>query len=91
MYMDIVQVLLALLSIEMSKTLLRNCNLINNLPMILVVSCNCSKSANPDEITIQRYALVVSIGHSDPQGNLYNGMRLEIDQIDQRERNRARV
>jgi hypothetical protein len=91
MYMDMVHVLLALLSIEISKTVLTNCHLINNLPMVLVVSCNCSKSANPDEITIQRYALVVSIGHSDPQGNLYNGMRLQINQIDQRERNRARV
>ncbi|WP_413173131.1 S8 family peptidase [Anabaena azotica] len=58
--------------------------------MTLVVSCN-RKWADPDDI--QRYALVVSISHSDPQVNLYNRMRLQIDQIDQidqRERNRAR-
>ncbi|WP_242034148.1 S8 family peptidase [Richelia sinica] len=61
----------------------------NNLPMTLVVSCN-RKWANPDEIEIQRYALVVSISHSDPQVNLYNRMRLQVDQIDQRERTRAR-
>ncbi|MFK0731986.1 MAG: S8 family peptidase [Gloeotrichia echinulata GP01] len=64
----------------------------NNLPMNLVVSCN-RKWANTDEIKMQRYALVVSISHSDPQVDLYNRMRLQIDQIDQidqRERNRPR-
>ncbi len=34
--------------------------------MTLVVSCN-RKWAKPDEIEIQRYALVASISHSDPQ------------------------
>jgi hypothetical protein len=58
--------------------------------MILVVSCN-RKWANPDEIEIQRYALVVSISHSDPQVNLYNRLKLKVDEIDLRERSRARV
>ncbi|MBK1987516.1 S8 family peptidase [Sphaerospermopsis aphanizomenoides BCCUSP55] len=56
--------------------------------MTLVVSCN-RKWANPDET--QRYALVVSISHDDPQVNLYNRMKLKVDEIDLRERNRARV
>ncbi|WP_016950099.1 S8 family peptidase [Anabaena sp. PCC 7108] len=62
----------------------------NNLPMTLVVSCN-RKWANADEIPIQRYALVVNISHSDPQVNLYNRLQLKVDEIDLRERNRARV
>ncbi|MDD1425364.1 S8 family peptidase [Dolichospermum sp. ST_sed9] len=62
----------------------------NNLPMTLVVSCN-RKWANADEIPIQRYALVVSISHSDPQVNLYNRLQLKVDEIDLRERSRARV
>jgi len=62
----------------------------NNLPMNLVVNCN-RKWANPDEIKIQPYALVVSISHSDPQVNLYNRLKLKVDEIDLRERNRARV
>ncbi|MDZ8109014.1 MAG: hypothetical protein RM338_25780 [Nostoc sp. DedQUE12a] len=49
----------------------------NNLPMILVVNCN-RKWANPDEIEMQRYALVASISHSDPQVNLYNRMKLRL-------------
>lgn len=60
----------------------------NNLPMTLVVSCN-RKWADPDDI--QRYALVVSISHSDPQVNLYNRLKLKVDEIDLRERSRARV
>ncbi|MEI6442777.1 MAG: S8 family peptidase [Nostocales cyanobacterium ELA583] len=62
----------------------------NNLPMTLVVSCN-RKWANADEIPIQRYALVVSISHSDSQVNLYNRVKLKVDEIDLRERSRARV
>ncbi|ABA23111.1 Peptidase S8 and S53, subtilisin, kexin, sedolisin [Trichormus variabilis ATCC 29413] len=62
----------------------------NNLPMTLVVSCN-RKWANPDEIEIQRYALVVSVSHSDPQVNLYNRLKLKVDEIDLRERSRARI
>ena len=58
--------------------------------MILVVSCN-RKWANADEIPIQRYALVVSISHSDSQVNLYNRVKLKVDEIDLRERSRARV
>lgn len=56
--------------------------------MTLVVSCN-RKWADPDDI--QRYALVVSISHSDPQVNLYNRLKLKVDEIDLRERSRARV
>lgn len=47
--------------------------------MTLVVSCN-RKWANPDEIDMQRYALVASISHSDPQVDLYNRMRIKINQ-----------
>ncbi|MBE8989398.1 S8 family peptidase [Nostoc sp. LEGE 12450] len=61
----------------------------NNLPMILVVNCN-RKWANPDEIEMQRYALVASISHSDPQVNLYNRMRLQINQRSDREQERLR-
>jgi len=57
----------------------------NHLPMTLAVSCN-RKWANPDEIQTQRYALVVSISHSDPKVDLYNRMKLQIEQ-----RDRARI
>ncbi|MEH1839910.1 MAG: S8 family peptidase [Nostoc sp.] len=57
--------------------------------MILIVSCN-RKWANPDEIEMQRYALVASISHSDPQVNLYNRMRLQINQRSDREQERLR-
>jgi hypothetical protein len=59
----------------------------NNVPRILVVSCN-RKWANRDEIEMQRYALVVCISHSDPKVDLYNRMKI---QIEQRERIRGRV
>lgn len=62
----------------------------NHLPMILVVNCN-RKWANPDEIEMQRYALVASISHSDPQVNLYNRMKLQINQRSEREEERLRV
>lgn len=55
--------------------------------MTLVVSCN-RKWAKPDEIEIQRYALVVCISHSEPKVDLYNRMKI---QIEQRERSRGRV
>ena len=55
--------------------------------MILIVSCN-RKWAKPDEIEIQRYALVACISHSDPTVDLYNRMKI---QIEQRERIRGRV
>ncbi|AUT01645.1 peptidase S8 [Nostoc sp. CENA543] len=58
--------------------------------MTLVVSCN-RKWANPDEIEMQRYALVASISHSDPQVNLYNRMRLQINQRNEREQERQRA
>ncbi len=57
--------------------------------MILVVSCN-RKWAKPDDIEIQRYALVACVSHSDPQVDLYNRMQIQIAQRD-RERERGRV
>lgn len=54
--------------------------------MTLIVSCN-RKWAKPDEIEIQRYALVACISHSDPTVDLYNRMKI---QIEQRERIRGR-
>jgi Subtilase family len=65
----------------------------NNVPMTLVVSCN-RKWANPDEIEIQRYALVACITHSDPKVNLYNRLQLQITQRyreQEQERLRGRV
>lgn len=55
--------------------------------MTLIVSCN-RKWAKPDEIEMQRYALVACISHSDPQVDLYNRMQIPMAQ---RERERARV
>lgn len=55
--------------------------------MTLVVSCN-RKWAKQDEIEVQRYALVACISHSDPKVDLYNRMKI---QIEQRERIRGRV
>ena len=57
--------------------------------MTLVVTCN-RKWANPDEIVMQRYALVACISHSDPQVDLYNPIQIQIAQRE-RERERARV
>ncbi|MBE9127979.1 MULTISPECIES: S8 family peptidase [unclassified Coleofasciculus] len=58
-----------------------------NNPMYLVVSCN-RKWAKPDEIDMQRYALVACISHSDPKVDLYNRLKL---QVAQRARSRGRV
>jgi len=55
--------------------------------MTLIVSCN-RKWAKPDEIEIQRYALVACISHSDPTVDLYNRMKI---QIEERERIRGRI
>jgi len=60
-----------------------------NNPMYLVVSCN-RKWAKPDEIDIQRYALVACISHSDPKVDLYNRLKLQVTQR-ARERSRGRV
>ena len=57
--------------------------------MTLVVTCN-RKWAKPDDIEMQRYALVACISHSDPQVDLYNRMKIQIAQR-QRERERGRV
>ncbi len=54
--------------------------------MTLIVSCN--RKWAPDKIEIQRYALVACISHSDPKVDLYNRMKI---QIEQRERIRGRV
>ncbi|MEG4812679.1 hypothetical protein QUA79_35480 [Microcoleus sp. F8-D1] len=59
----------------------------NEGPMTLIVSCN-RKWANPEEIETQRYALVACISHSNPQVDLYNRMKI---QIEQRDRSRGRV
>ncbi|WP_256874506.1 S8 family peptidase [Nostoc sp. C057] len=61
----------------------------NDGPMTLIVSCN-RKWANPDEIEMQRYALVACISHSDSQVDLYNRMRLQINQRSDREQERLR-
>jgi hypothetical protein len=46
-------------------------------PLYLVVACN-KKWVDPEEFPSQRYALVVSIAHSDPGVNLYNQIKLSI-------------
>jgi hypothetical protein len=46
-------------------------------PLYLVVACN-KKWVNPKEIPSQRYALIVSIVHSDPRVDLYNQIKLQI-------------
>lgn len=44
--------------------------------MYLVVSCN-RKWAKKDEVDIQRYALIVSISHSNTEVDLYSQIRLQ--------------
>lgn len=51
-------------------------------PLYLVVSCN-RKWAKTEEIEMQRYALVASISHSNPQVDVYNHLRVRT-QIAQR-------
>jgi hypothetical protein len=46
-------------------------------PLYLVVTCN-RKWVKIDEIPSQRYALVVSISHSDPEVKLYEQLRPQI-------------
>ncbi len=50
-------------------------------PLYVVVTCN-RKWAEPETISMQRYALVVSISHSNPEVNLYNpiALRLPLEQ-----------
>ncbi|MEW6491714.1 MAG: S8 family peptidase [Cyanobacteriota bacterium] len=60
-----------------------------NNSMYLVVSCN-RKWAKPDEVDMQRYALVACISHSDPKVDLYNRLKLQVTQRE-RERSRGRV
>ena len=66
-------------------------NASSNLIRALIVNSAVLPKEIPDEIEIQRYALVVSISHSDTQVNLYNRLKLKVDEIDLRERIRARV
>ena len=47
----------------------------NQSPLYLVVCCN-RKWAKPEEIDVQRYALVASISHSNAEVDLYNQLRL---------------
>lgn len=51
-------------------------------PLYLVVSCS-RKWAKQGEIDMQRYALIVTISHSDPEVDLYNQIKLRT-QIAQR-------
>jgi hypothetical protein len=53
-------------------------------PLYLVVSCN-RKWVKQGEVDTQRYALVVSINHSNPEVNIYNQIRLKT-QVAQRVR-----
>ncbi|MDJ1179070.1 S8 family peptidase [Roseofilum sp. BLCC_M91] len=46
-------------------------------PLYLVVACN-KKWVDPEKNPSQRYALVVSIAHSDPKVDLYNQIKLKI-------------
>ena len=45
--------------------------------MYAVVACN-RKWTREDDVSSQRYALVVSISHSDTQVNLYNSLQAEV-------------
>lgn len=55
-------------------------------PMYVVVACN-RKWAREDDINSQRYALVVSVSHSDAQVNLYNQLQAQVqNKITQRVR-----
>jgi hypothetical protein len=54
----------------------------NQQPLYLVLSC-ARKWAKQGEIDMQRYALVVSMSHSNPEIDLYNQLRLRT-QIAQR-------
>ncbi|GGA31837.1 S8 family peptidase [Okeania sp. KiyG1] len=51
----------------------------NGKSMYLVVICN-RKWSRIEEIEVQRYALVASIRHSNPEVNLYNKLRSSIAQ-----------
>ncbi|MDY7002827.1 MAG: S8 family peptidase [Cyanobacteriota bacterium] len=51
----------------------------NKKSMYLVVVCN-RKWSRIEEIEVQRYALVTSIRHSNPEVNLYNKLRSSIAQ-----------
>jgi subtilisin family serine protease len=46
-------------------------------PLYLVVTCN-KKWINPEQTPSQRYALIVSIAHSDPGVEIYNQIKLQM-------------
>ncbi|GAB4542109.1 MAG: S8 family peptidase [Pleurocapsa sp.] len=55
-------------------------------PMYVVVACN-RKWAREDDVDSQRYALVVSISHSNAEVNLYNQLQAQVqNKISQRVR-----
>lgn len=56
-------------------------------PMYVVVACN-RKWARETDVASQRYALVVSISHSDARVNLYNSLQAKITN---RPRQRTRI
>ena len=49
----------------------------SDAPLYIVVSC-ARKWAKEGEIDLQRFSLVVSINHSDPEVDLYNRLRAQI-------------
>ena len=54
--------------------------------MYVVVACN-RKWAREDDINSQRYALVVSVSHSNAEVNLYNQLQAQVqNKISQRVR-----
>ena len=46
-------------------------------PLYIVVSC-ARKWAKESEVDLQRFSLVVSINHDDPEVDLYNHLRAKI-------------
>ena len=48
-------------------------------PMYVVVACN-RKWAREDDIRSQRYALVVSLSHSNAEVNLYNHLQIQVQE-----------
>ena len=47
------------------------------IPLYIVVSC-ARKWAKEDEVDLQRFSLVVSINHSDPEVDLYNRLQAQV-------------
>jgi hypothetical protein len=49
----------------------------SDTPLYIVVSC-ARKWAKEGEVDLQRFSLVVSVNHSDPEVDLYNRLRAKI-------------